>query len=102
MNIVNADNKFDEEIKNFKGKCIVDFWAPWCGPCKMFGPIFEETSKQYNKEKFCKINVDEDNTTPKEFGIMSIPTIIMFENGKEIKRKIGFMDKNELINFIEK
>lgn len=86
-------------IKN--GITIVDFWAPWCGPCKMFSPIFEEVSKEFTKINFCKINVDENKSIAKEYGVMSIPTIILFKDGKEIKRNIGFLDKESLKNFIK-
>lgn len=100
--MINIDNNFKEEVLNNKGLTVVDFWAPWCGPCKMFGPIFEEISKKQTDIKFCKLNVDEDNENiSKDFGVMSIPTTILFENGKEIKRNIGFLDEDSLINFLE-
>lgn len=102
MKIINIENNFNEEVLNYNGICIVDFWAPWCGPCKMFGPIFENVSLKYNNIKFCKLNVDEDTKDiSKEFGVMSIPTTILFKDGKEIKRNIGFLNEEELINFLE-
>lgn len=100
--MININNNFEDEILNSNGLTIVDFWAPWCGPCKMFGPIFENVSKIKSDIKFCKLNVDEDKENiSKEFGVMSIPTIILFKDGKEIKRNIGFMDEDSLINFLE-
>ena len=101
MKIIHIENNFKEEVLN-NDLTVVDFWAPWCGPCKMFGPIFESVSLKYNNIKFCKFNVDEDKENiSKELGIMSIPTIILFKNGEEIKRNIGFLDEDSLINFLE-
>lgn len=100
--MINIENNFEEQVLNSKGLTIVDFWAPWCGPCKMFGPIFEGISKTNSDIRFCKLNVDEDNEDiSKKLGVMSIPTIILFKDGEEIKRNIGFMDEDSLINFLE-
>lgn len=99
--MVNIEKNFKEEVLNRKGLTIVDFWAPWCGPCKMFGPIFENVSNNIKDVKFCKLNVDEDNEDiSKQFGVMSIPTIILFKDGQELKRNIGFMDEDSLNEFI--
>jgi len=101
MKVIHIENNFKEEVFN-NDLAIVDFWAPWCGPCKMFGPVFENVASKYGNIKFYKLNVDEDRENiSKELGIMSIPTIILFKNGKEIKRKIGFLDEDSLINFLE-
>ena len=100
--MIQIENNFKEEVLNNKGISVVDFWAPWCGPCKMFGPIFESVSEIKKDIKFCKLNVDEDSENiSKEYGVMSIPTIILFKDGKEINRNIGFMDEDLLINFLE-
>lgn len=99
--MININNNFKDEVTNNKGLTIVDFWAPWCGPCKMFGPIFESVSSIKNEVKFCKLNVDEDSENiSKEYGVMSIPTVILFKDGKEINRNIGFMDEDSLKEFI--
>lgn len=99
--MIHIENDFKEQVINNEGLTVVDFWAPWCGPCKMFGPIFENVSTKYDNIKFCKLNVDEDGLDiSKEFGVMSIPTIILFKDGKEIKRNIGFMDEDSLIEFL--
>lgn len=102
MEIINIKNNFEKEVLKSYYTTIVDFWAPWCGPCKMFGPIFEAVSKKYNNIKFCKLNVDDDiEEISKEYGVMSIPTVIFFKDGKEIKRNIGFLDEESLINLLE-
>ena len=89
--------------KDFKGlikeKAVVDFYATWCGPCKMFGPIFEEVSEK-ESINFIKLDVDKHPEIAREYGVMTIPTIILFNNGKEVKRYTGFMSKDELIKFI--
>lgn len=99
--MIHIENNFNEEVIKYEGRVIVDFWAPWCGPCKMLGPIFEEVAKKRDDIKFCKLNVDDDNEVSKEYGVMSIPTIILFENGKELKRNIGFLNEKELTKFLE-
>lgn len=99
--MIHIENNFKEQVINNNGLTVVDFWAPWCGPCKMFGPIFEKVSTNYNNIKFCKLNVDEDELNiSKNYGVMSIPTIILFKDGKEIKRTIGFMDEDSFIEFL--
>ena len=101
MKIVNIENNFDQEVISSKGKTVVDFWAPWCGPCKMFGPIFESASNMRDDIKFCKLNVDLDNKNiSKDFKVMSIPTTILFEDGKEVKRNIGFLNEDDLNKFL--
>ena len=100
--MINVEKNFKEEVINNKGITIVDFWAPWCGPCKMFSPIFENAKDDYSEIKFCKLNVDEDiDNISKDFGVMSIPTVVAFKDGKEIKRNIGFMNEEDLNNFLE-
>lgn len=91
------DEKFDELIKE---RVIVDFYATWCGPCKMLGPVFEEVSKE-SSIKFVKVDIDEHEDLCREYKVMSVPTLILFENGKEIKRNIGFIPKDKLIEFIK-
>ena len=100
--MINVEKSFKNEVIENKGITVVDFWAPWCGPCKMFGPIFEETQDKHKDIKFCKLNIDEDfDNISRDFGVMSIPTIIAFKDGKEIKRNIGFLNQEALEEFLE-
>ena len=101
--MLNIEKNFKEEILGYKGLSIVDFWAPWCGPCKMFSPIFEETSKNHTDIKFCKFNVDEDNSDiAKNLGIMSIPTIILFKDGKAVEKLVGAHSEDDYADMIDK
>lgn len=96
----NINKNFNEKILN--GICIVDFWAEWCGPCKMMSPIFERVSLEYNEFNFFKFNVDDDEANIcKKYGIMSIPTIIVFKDGVEIKRNVGFINDDKLKSLLE-
>ena len=86
--------EFDELIKN--EKVLVDFFATWCGPCKMVGPVLEEISKDYADIKFVKVNVDDNPEIAQQYGIMSIPTMIGFKNGEKVASSLGFMPREEL------
>lgn len=98
MTILN-DQNFAEEVRNYKGLAVVDFWAPWCGPCQSLGPIMEEiASEQSSKAKFGKFNVDEDLNIPTEFGIQSIPAVLFFKNGAVIQTLIGLQPKQAYID----
>lgn len=88
------DNDLDSKLKD--KKILVDFYADWCGPCKMLGTILEEMDFP-----ILKINVDKFPELARRYGVMSIPTIILFDNGKEIKKNIGFLSKNELEEFLK-
>lgn len=80
---------------------IIDYWAPWCGPCQMLKPVIEEVEKEFaDKVEVEKVNVDEDGTKAAEFGVMGIPTLIFLKNGKEVGRKSGFIPKEELVKLI--
>jgi len=95
------DTNFTEKIKSSTGLVIVDFFAPWCGPCKMFGPIFEEVSADYTDVLFVKVNTEEAPKTAATAGVMSIPTIVFIKNGEEVERKTGFIQKEDLKNKID-
>lgn len=95
--MIHLENEnFNELIKE---KTIVDFYATWCGPCKMLGPVFEEVSKEVDIN-FVKVDIDNHEDLCREYKVMSVPTLILFENGKEIKRNIGFIPKDKLLDFI--
>jgi len=90
-----TDENFDKEVLQSRMPVLVDFWAPWCGPCLMAGPVIEELAKDYEgKMKFGKLNVDENPKISQEYGIMSIPTVIIFNGKKEVNRLIGFPGKS--------
>lgn len=99
MAIVHAsDATFKQEVEN--GLVLVDFWAPWCGPCKMIGPILEELEQEIGAQvKIMKLDVDENPETAAQFGVMSIPTLIMFKDGQKVDQVVGFKPKEELKKF---
>lgn len=99
--ILNDDN-FKSEVLEYKGTVIVDFYADWCGPCKMMAPIFEEAAKEAgDKAKFGKLNVDEARETAMQYGVMSIPTIIAFRGGEVVNQVAGVQDKSSLLDMIK-
>ena len=97
MGLIHYENGFDDLIKDI---AVVDFYATWCGPCKIFGSVFEEFSKECYIN-FVKVDVDKENDIARRDGVMTIPTVILFKNGEEVKRNIGYMSKEELIDFMK-
>lgn len=98
-----TDQNFETEVAKAGTHVMVDFWAPWCGPCMMAGPIVDELADQYKgKVKVGKLNVDENQETAAKFGVMSIPTVILFDkSGKEVGRKVGFAGKPMYENLLK-
>ena len=98
MNQIKNKEEFNEVIK--KDKVVIDFYADWCGPCKMLSPILEEVAKEEQVDIW-KVNVDEQEELAREYGIMSIPTIIVFKQGEKTNKNVGYMDKEELLELMK-
>ena len=97
-----TESNFEEEVVKSDVPVLVDFWAEWCGPCKMIAPILDEIAKEYGEKlKICKIDVDSNPDIAPKFGIRGIPTLIMFKDGKAESTKVGAVSKSQLIEFVD-
>ena len=97
-----SDASFEEEVLKAQGPVLVDYWAEWCGPCKMIAPILDEIAAEYaGKLKVTKLNIDENPTTPPKFGIRGIPTLMLFVNGEVKATKVGALSKSQLAAFLD-
>ena len=101
MGVINCNgDDFDKVVLKSKKKVLVDFNATWCGPCRMMGPIIEELSEENDKVKFVSVDVDDNEELAMEYGVSSIPCLVLIENAEEVKRNIGFISKEDLEEFL--
>lgn len=101
--IINVtDASFDEDVLKAEGPVLVDYWAQWCGPCKMIAPVLEEIAQDYDgKLKVCKLNIDENEVTPAKYGVRGIPTLMLFKGGSVEATKVGALSKSQLTAFLD-
>jgi thioredoxin 1 len=98
-----TDGNFDQEVLKSSIPVLVDFWAPWCGPCRAMGPIIDELAGEFEgKVKICKMNVDENSASPSKFGIRAIPTLILFKDGEVVDQTTGAVSKSSIKDMIAK
>lgn len=97
-----TDDTFEQEVLQSGLPVLVDYWADWCGPCKMISPVLDELSKEYaGRLKVCKLNIDENQATPPKYGIRGIPTLMLFKNGNVEATKVGALSKSQLTAFVD-
>ena len=98
-----SDDNFDSEVLKSDKPVLIDFWAEWCGPCKVLGPVIDEVAEDYSdRVKFVKLNKDNNPSNTQKFGIRGIPTLLLFKNGEKIDTSVGVLSKSELASFLDK
>ena len=102
MSVINLNEKnFEEEVVKSEKTVLIDFWASWCGPCRMMSPVVDEIAEEMKDNiKVCKINIDEEQNLAVKYNVMSIPTFVVLKNGKEVGRTVGVQDKQEIIKML--
>lgn len=96
-----TDDSFEQQVLNAETPVLVDYWAEWCGPCKMIAPILDDVAKEYQgRLTIAKLNIDQNEATPPKFGIRGIPTLMLFKNGEVAATKVGALSKTQLIEFL--
>ena len=97
-----SDASFEDDVIKAEGPVLVDYWAEWCGPCKMIAPVLDEIAQTYaGKLKVCKLNIDENQDTPPKYGVRGIPTLMLFKNGSVEATKVGALSKSQLAAFLD-
>ena len=97
-----TDSEFDEVVVKANGPVLVDYWAEWCGPCKMIGPVLDEIAEEYQgKLTIAKLNIDENPDTPQHYGVRGIPTLMLFKDGEVEATKVGALTKSQLAEFLD-
>ncbi len=101
MAVVNVTkDNFEEEILKAEQTVLVDFWAGWCGPCKMLGPIVDQVAQEHPEIKVCKIDIDEQTELAMQYKVMNIPTLLVFKNGEVANQSVGVISKNEILELL--
>ena len=102
MNVtILTEKNFEQDVLKSEKPVLIDFWASWCGPCRMLSPLVDELAEEHSEFKFCKVNVDEEENLAKNFGIISIPTLIVFKNGEQKAKSIGSIPKEAILELIK-